>query len=336
MVFPVEPSPEEKALAALPYEELKKYCFTHECNWNIWKEKAYKELGVYYEFFDNSNTFPNPLSGLERYLSLMSYKKLTPLSTVRVYKSGFIEGVYESLAGALEALRRASVEGLEVFVPRLKNQALFYFTEQIIGKEITETEKAALDLAKVDTSEVSVISLNLKERIEKGDVNAFNEAINHRLTPSFVQACIASGKRKFINKVLPFIPDKLNVDYLNAALFSCKPHILQYFIDFYGTYPTDLQYLANGYTLHRDYMGAFHCLNILHEQPITNKKAIWETGNLDLIYYLMETKEDLEEIIRANLGNILLILSLPDGARDITIYAEEKHLFPLTAKLLEK
>jgi len=335
MVFPVEPSPEEKALAALPYEELKKYCFTHECNWNIWKEKAYKELGVYYEFFDNSNTFPKPLSGLERYLTLMSYKKLTPLSTVRVYKNGFIEGVYESLAGALEALRRASVEGLEVFVPRLKNQALFYFTEQIIGKEITETEKAALDLAKVDTSEVSVISLNLKERIERGDVDAYKEVLKNRLNSAYIQAAIASGKEQFIKKFLPYMRKEFNVNYLNAALFSCNPRILTFFINLYDTFPIDLEYLANGYTLHRNFLGAYQCLKIIAEQPLENKRAIWETGNLDLIYYLMET-EDLEEIIRANLGNIPLILSLPDEARDITFHTEEKHLFPLSAELLEK
>ena len=338
-------SPEEKVLAALPYDELKKYCLTNECSWNIWREKARQELSIPYEFFDNSNNFPKPLTGIERYLTLRSYFKLSPLSTVRVYNNGTIEGVYESLAGTLEALKRDSLEGLGVFLPRLKPSGKRYLTGLLHGKELTLTEKTALDMFGVDTSDVNVKSPRLLQRIIRGDSDAFLDAFSEKQTPSFYRAVISSGNIEMINTIIHLILPGLesleqvpkkeykpNFGYLNAALFSCNPMVLKFFMDVYNDSPRDLLFLANGYNIHRNVLGSYECLRMLDLDKIINTEVIWETGNLDLIYAIASMK-DLDDIFRSNLGNIPLILTLP-LLKTLRVPFNLRDLYPLTTKIL--
>lgn len=339
-------SPEEKVLAALPYEELKKYCFTNECSWNVWREKARQELSIPYEFFDNSNTFPKPLYGIERYLTLRSYFKLSPLSTVRVYNNGTIEGVYESLAGAFEAVKRDSLEGLDVFLPRLKPYDKRYLTGSLYGEQLTLTEKTALDMLGVDSSEVIVEPLNLLQRIIRGDDNAFLDAFAKQRTSSFYRAVISSGDIGMINTIISLILPgseslerppkrkyKLNLGYLNAALFSCNPVVLKFFMKAYGHSPTDLHSLARGYNIHRNVLGSYECLRMLDLDKVINIWAIWDTGNLDLIYAIAEMK-DLNDVLESNLGNIPLILTLPSSKKISLPPFHLQKLYPLTTKLL--
>lgn len=106
----------------MDYVQLRNLCSTDaslekECEWKVWRNKAKADFGVTERFFDLVRT----ISGAQRYLQVQAYYKLTPNSATRVYKdSGYIEGVYTSLTGYLEAEERNDTEMALFFYSRLK------------------------------------------------------------------------------------------------------------------------------------------------------------------------------------------------------------------------
>ncbi|SPN79151.1 Hypothetical protein ZAZAV_189 [Cedratvirus Zaza IHUMI] len=122
----------QSVLKGYSYDKLKSLCFTEGsdfplvfgCEWKVWRDKAVADFGISPQFFDLVRSFASngirTLSGPQRYLQISSYIKLTPLSGVRVYENGTIEGVYEAWKGYLEARNRKDPEMLLWFANRVK------------------------------------------------------------------------------------------------------------------------------------------------------------------------------------------------------------------------
>ncbi|QIN54308.1 hypothetical protein [Cedratvirus kamchatka] len=112
------------------YSELKDLCFApgstfgnvFDCDWGVWRDKAITDFSISPQFFDLVTSFASngirTLTGPQRYLQMSTYVKLTPLSGVRVYENGKIEGVYEAFAGFNEAARRKDWDMIEWFAER--------------------------------------------------------------------------------------------------------------------------------------------------------------------------------------------------------------------------
>ncbi|SPN79424.1 Hypothetical protein BRZCDTV_334 [Brazilian cedratvirus IHUMI] len=126
------------------YEQVRDLCFASDstfgnvfdCDWGVWRDKAVVDFGVSPQFFD---LVPN-LSGPQRYLQIASYVKLTPLSGVRVYEDGTIEGVYEAWKGYTQARLRKDPDMLLWFANRIK-------PEQQTGprRNISQKTQSAID-----------------------------------------------------------------------------------------------------------------------------------------------------------------------------------------------
>ncbi|QIN54342.1 hypothetical protein [Cedratvirus kamchatka] len=83
-----------------------------------WIEKAEREFGVPEAYF---NLWPfRGMSEEERYREVASLYRLGPYSSVRLVNGDTVEGVYESFAGLLEALKRNDVPMVDYFWSRLK------------------------------------------------------------------------------------------------------------------------------------------------------------------------------------------------------------------------
>nr|WIL04272.1 hypothetical protein Clen_342 [Cedratvirus lena] len=109
----------------LSYREIMDLCSDESspnnlgCEWNLWREKAKLDFGVSERFFDLLRTLP----GAQRYLQIKTYYFLSPDSATRLYlDSGYIEGVYTSLAGYLEAKARKNHQMALFFYSRLKEE----------------------------------------------------------------------------------------------------------------------------------------------------------------------------------------------------------------------
>lgn len=381
----MESTLQTRIISALPYEKLKSLCFTGktekekqlrgalDCSWDVWRDRAREELGIPYSYFDLARKFPLPrLNGLERYLSLLSYFKLSELATVKVYSNGKTEGVYESLAGAEEALKRDSLPGLDIFLPRLTPLAKRTLLAEIKDEKLRPVEIAALAFFGEDVSELSPKKVTLYERVRRGEESAFFQAQKKfEGEISLLAAAVASGKIAFVQALLPqYYPELSNfsiekevpplpydevlsfplnlpprpVDYiiLNAAVFSCNPRLLDFFISLYQTAPTYLSFLARGYRFHRAPLGAYSNLLRFHLPEVFDPESIWETGNLEMIYYLLESFDPRErereerKILKSNLGNIPLVITLPLPTLDIVTIANIRKRYPLTARILEE
>jgi hypothetical protein len=79
-------------------------------DWGIWRDKAKADFNISEEFFDLVS-----LDGLQRYLQVASYIKLSPISLARMHE-GEIEGVYEPCAGYIKADKRRDEKVLVYFV----------------------------------------------------------------------------------------------------------------------------------------------------------------------------------------------------------------------------
>ncbi|SPN79146.1 Hypothetical protein ZAZAV_187 [Cedratvirus Zaza IHUMI] len=114
------------------YDDLKELCFAPEsnfgnsfdCDWDVWRDKAVVDFGVSPQFFDLIRT----LSGPQRYLQIASYVKLTPLSGVRVYEDGTVEGVYEAYTGYLESKERRDADMMLWFYQRIGEEQKRYLS----------------------------------------------------------------------------------------------------------------------------------------------------------------------------------------------------------------
>nr|WIL03770.1 hypothetical protein Cplu_177 [Cedratvirus plubellavi] len=122
------------SLNKFSYEQLYNMCFAEgssfgsvfDCRWDVWRSKAQADFGISPQFFDLVRNFASngirSLSGPQRYLQVASYVKLSPLSAIRVYDDGRIEGVYEAIKGFEMARARGDDEALLFFGRRATEQ----------------------------------------------------------------------------------------------------------------------------------------------------------------------------------------------------------------------
>nr|WIL03115.1 hypothetical protein Cbor_244 [Cedratvirus borely] len=110
-------------------------CVERGCTEEEWKELAQRDYGVPFSFFDNKST---DTSAAQRYIEIATYFVLSPYSRVVLYREeGVIEGVYESGAGFLEAIRRNSIPMVRFFFPRLTTQVREYVGQVVIDMDVS-------------------------------------------------------------------------------------------------------------------------------------------------------------------------------------------------------
>ncbi|SHO33296.1 Hypothetical protein BQ3484_228 [Cedratvirus A11] len=110
-------------------------CVERGCTEEEWKELAQRDYGVPFSFFDLKST---DTSAAQRYIEIATYFVLSPYSRVVLYREeGVIEGVYESGAGFLEAIRRNSIPMVRFFFPRLTAQVREYVGQVVIDMDVT-------------------------------------------------------------------------------------------------------------------------------------------------------------------------------------------------------
>jgi hypothetical protein len=105
-------------------------------SWETWRQRAVKDFNISPEYFDLPlYDYPNlrkrNISPQYRYLEIQTKFYLSPESAVSLSPDGEINGIYESLAGVYESLRRNDAEMVLFFAKRLKPAAL-----DIIKKEV--------------------------------------------------------------------------------------------------------------------------------------------------------------------------------------------------------
>ncbi|QIN54172.1 hypothetical protein [Cedratvirus kamchatka] len=93
--------------------------------WETWRERAVKDFAISPEYFDLPlHDYPNlgkrNISPQYRYLEIQTKFYLSPECAVSVSPDGEINGIYESLTGVYESLRRNDAEMVLFFAQRLK------------------------------------------------------------------------------------------------------------------------------------------------------------------------------------------------------------------------
>nr|WIL02990.1 hypothetical protein Cbor_52 [Cedratvirus borely] len=108
--------------------------------WETWRERAMKDFGISREYFDLPlYDYPKigrrerraPVSPQYRYLEIQTKFYLSPESAVSVSPDGEINGIYESLTGVYECLRRNDEEMVLFFAERLRSEAISRVMEDI-------------------------------------------------------------------------------------------------------------------------------------------------------------------------------------------------------------
>lgn len=129
-----------------PYFEANKLCkderFYSLCDEEFWPLKAEKDLGIPSNYFQLAN-IPlggrNPLpsrelSDFNRYVELATKLTFLPESKASLNKrTEVVQGIYESYGGILESVRRGSVDGVELFFPLLRPEAIQDLKERVLG-----------------------------------------------------------------------------------------------------------------------------------------------------------------------------------------------------------
>lgn len=137
------------ALKEVPYLEalqLRDYVLPKEMlGWETWRERAVRDFGIPPEYFDlpRKGTEKVParnISGEYRYLEILTKFRLTAESAVSIdHETGEIRGIYESLTGVYEALRRNDEEAVIFFASRLPPRAKILIKGEIYDGEVTKT-----------------------------------------------------------------------------------------------------------------------------------------------------------------------------------------------------
>ncbi|SPN79416.1 Hypothetical protein BRZCDTV_330 [Brazilian cedratvirus IHUMI] len=164
------------------YEQLRDLCFTDlftgvfDCEWDIWRRKAVADFGISEEFFD----LVRVLSGPQRYLQIASYVKLSPLSGVRVYEGGSIEGVYEAAKGYKLAEKRGDSNMVFWFFNRLKPEA----KEEVkqLGVVLQKIEDKFNEEPEIYVDEEGDDFAHLIEVTEEGNVDVLDSLIHNAFT----------------------------------------------------------------------------------------------------------------------------------------------------------
>ncbi|QIN54356.1 hypothetical protein [Cedratvirus kamchatka] len=110
-------------------------CIERGCTEAEWRELTEQDYAVPASFFDLKDSDTSPA---QRYIEIATYFVLSPYSRVVLYKEqGVIEGVYESGAGFLEAIRRNSLPMVRFFFSRLTEKVRDYVGQVVIDMEVT-------------------------------------------------------------------------------------------------------------------------------------------------------------------------------------------------------
>ncbi|SPN79499.1 Hypothetical protein BRZCDTV_379 [Brazilian cedratvirus IHUMI] len=116
-------------------QDLYSDCIERGCTETEWRELAQRDYGVPTSFFNLKDVDTSPA---QRYVEIATYFVLSPYSRVVVYpEQGVIEGIYESGAGFLEAIRRNSIPMVSFFFSRLTPQVREYVGQVVIDMEVT-------------------------------------------------------------------------------------------------------------------------------------------------------------------------------------------------------
>jgi hypothetical protein len=218
------------ALSTFSYQQTKDLCTEHptvfDCDWDLWREKAVTDFAVSEQFFDLvAQPSSILLPGSQRYLQIKSYHVLTPDLAVRVYEDGFIEGVYEAMAGYLKASRGTDSTMEHFFANRLKPEQVSKLVEEgtltlpvpVLPSYYMKTLNSNINY-KPDYREY--IDSYLREVLRRGDgdlafinlaLNAdykeieryFPQALREGSThPALLQIVLSSGRTDWIDQIL--------------------------------------------------------------------------------------------------------------------------------------
>ena len=111
-------------------------------SWSQYREKAVKEFGIPEDYFNLAQRASSPLvparsvSPEYRYLEIKSKFELDARDAARVHADGTIEGLYESLAGVVESLKRDDTEMVLFFASRLRPESKEVLTKKIKSGEL--------------------------------------------------------------------------------------------------------------------------------------------------------------------------------------------------------
>jgi hypothetical protein len=111
-------------------------------SWSQYRARAVKEFGIPPAYFDLALTRLSPLiparsvSPEYRYLEIKSKFELDAQVAARVYPDGVIDGLYESLAGVLESLKRDDTEMVLFFASRLRPESREILVRRIKSGEL--------------------------------------------------------------------------------------------------------------------------------------------------------------------------------------------------------
>jgi len=166
----------DESLALLPYEELVEICYESPeqlegCKWDLWKEKAVSE-GIPEQYFDLAIGFGREISGIERYLEIKAFSKLSRHSITKK-RFGFLEGVYEPYAGLKEAVFRNDPGAVGIFYPKVSKEG-----REEIAREKFDPHESALAL-----EALSLLNPRVKVDISPLDIKVQEAAKNPEMEP---------------------------------------------------------------------------------------------------------------------------------------------------------
>ncbi|SPN79017.1 Hypothetical protein BRZCDTV_113, partial [Brazilian cedratvirus IHUMI] len=366
--------------------------------WKQYADSAEEELGIPESYFNLA--LDRDITPLQRYLEVAAQVVLTPDAAVTYDReTGQVFGIYESLAGVYESLRRNDAEMVLFFANRLRPQSRSLLQEQLLSGEIRkvlvpnfiyfrtvalralyshlglqpirdlyptpwqlyvedlaqEGEIAGFDVDAFPSDDAIIQSLSYLISREK--YWALNSAIELNLPPEDVAlAALASGSQDMIkaannyarNTVLDalvregdMLPGKRRIPlyYFSALAQGCNSKLWTRLRDISREEPPEqsLLLLRAGYylkvaTSERPVTVDYY--NILRvERPLSDPTLAL---NVDTAILLAEEGVSVKDIVKNNLGNVNLLLTLsPElSDRDKAELKSESLAYPLTFLLL--
>jgi hypothetical protein len=353
------------ALATYTYDDLKELCFAPEssfpnvfdCDWDVWRSKAIADFGISGEFFDLVGSFASngirTLSGPQRYLQIVSYVKLTPLSLATQYDDGTVEGVYEAYKGYIEARERRDGPMMVWFAQRVTPEE-----DVTLGSEESTFARAKEEVAgwyggllktlRYPPRYYNMHYLGLV--ISHGRIDILDRIIHRYFTlPEGFSIARDIPKVPFweyrgavYDLPLQPTPDEEVEEYMQDCMLTSDTRIVDFFRSIFRD--RDLESIISRTTLSKKSL-------LIHGKPEEAFGIALRFINQDTpVYYLdymaelvlQQTSqvEGYAELIYRNLGNITFIQALLPyvQAEEILQRLEEQEyvLYPLSVQLLEE
>lgn len=320
-------------LSNFSYAETEKLCTEYptvfDCKPGLWRDKAMADFGISGEFFD---LVPN-LSGAQRYLQIKSYHTLTPDLAVRVYEDGYIEGVYEAVAGFLKAyeIRNKVMEGFfasrlqPIQVRYVEDRGTFVYPQPPLSTDLIENLNsskrerakhlnfmAANALYEIKKGNRSL--LYLTDLIESGRVDYLDKALHFYFT---------LPKGFSIEKDIPYTPfwaeefplydlplytGTRQQDLIAAAITSSHSRVVDFFRSILRNKIDDevtnfYTHNAKGLKLHKRPEEAFGIYKRF-------KKSEYKFSHIPMVEEILDLGERYVDGVKNNLGNITTLQSL--------------------------